>query len=234
MSEQTVDAAEPTAERSGATRPKYVLAVLLIVGGLLGLLAALNLTLDDIKLLKDPNAALSCSINTYLQCGKNIQSWQGSVFGFPNPLLGLMMFPAPVFVGVSLLAGARFPAWFRWTFNAGLTFGIGFVFWLAFQSIFDIHTLCPWCALVYVAVIPMWVAVTVDNLRDGLAGRALQRVGRALERPHDVFGRERRAVVPDDAFSNVHPDLGLVVVPAPSGKQARRERKIGVLADRLI
>lgn len=180
VSEQTVDAAEPTAERSGATRPKYVLAVLLIVGGLLGLLAALNLTLDDIKLLKDPNAALSCSINTYLQCGKNIQSWQGSVFGFPNPLLGLMMFPAPVFVGVSLLAGARFPAWFRWTFNAGLTFGIGFVFWLAFQSIFDIHTLCPWCALVYVAVIPMWVAVTVDNLRDGLAGRALQRVGRAL------------------------------------------------------
>lgn len=180
MTEQTVVADQPVPDHREGTRVRYGLAILLIVGGVLGLLAAFNLTLDDIALLKDPNAALSCSINTYLQCGKNIQSWQGSVFGFPNPLLGLMMFPAPVFVGVSLLAGVRFPAWFRWTFTAGLTFGIGFVFWLAFQSIFDIHTLCPWCALVYVVVIPMWVAVTVDNLRDGLAGRALRRVGQAL------------------------------------------------------
>jgi uncharacterized membrane protein len=171
---------DPTDAAPAPARIRVALAILLIVGGFAGLLASFNLTLDDIALLKDPNAALSCSINTTVQCGKNIGSWQGSVFGFPNPLLGLMTFPAPIAVGTAMLARARFASWFRWTFNAGLTFAIGFVFWLAFQSIFDIRTLCPWCALVYVAVIPMWVAVTVDNLRDGLAGRSLQRVGRAL------------------------------------------------------
>ncbi|MDQ1128689.1 vitamin K epoxide reductase family protein [Microbacterium sp. SORGH_AS_0888] len=156
------------------------LAILLIVGGLLGLLASFSLTMDDIALLQDPNAGLSCNVNAYLQCGKNIGSWQGSVFGFPNPILGLMTFPAPVAVGVALLARARFSAWFWWLFNAGLTFAICFVFWLAFESIFDIRTLCPWCALVYLVVIPMWTGTTVRNLAAGLAGPALARVGRAL------------------------------------------------------
>ena len=49
----------------------------------------------------------------------------------------------------------------------------------------------------------------------------------ALERPDDVLGRERRAVVPDDALAHVHPDLGLVVVPAPVGQQAGLEREVG-------
>ena len=47
-------------------------------------------------------------------------------------------------------------------------------------------------------------------------------------------GVERRAVVPNDAFAHVHPGLGLVLVPAPLGQQAGREREIGVLADVLI
>ena len=181
MAEQTtVPTDQATPDAPGGRSVPYALPILLIVGGLFGLLASFNLTLDDIALLKNPNAALSCSVNSIVQCGKNIDSWQGSVFGFPNPLLGLMMFPAPVAVGVAMLARARFAAWFRWAFLAGLTFAIGFVFWLAFQSIFDIGTLCPWCSLVYVAVIPMWVYTTLDTFRDGLAGRALQRVGAAL------------------------------------------------------
>ncbi|MFT4212768.1 MAG: vitamin K epoxide reductase family protein [Microbacterium sp.] len=162
------------------TRPPIALASLLVVGGLLGLLAAFSLTMDEILLLKDPDAGLTCNVNTYLQCGANIQSPQGSVFGFPNPLLGLMCFPAPVAVGVALLARARFSAWFWWLFDAGMTFAIVFVFWLAFQSIFVIGTLCPWCALVYLVVVPMWTAVTVRNLGAGLAGATLQRVGQAL------------------------------------------------------
>jgi uncharacterized membrane protein len=164
------------------TRPDWhpVLAVLLIVGGALGLLAAFNLTMDDINLLKHPDAALMCNVNQIVQCGKNIDSWQGSVFGFPNPILGLMTYPAPIVVGAALLARARFAAWFWWVFNAGLLFAIAFVYWLAFQSIFSIGTLCPWCSLVYVVTIPMFLYVTLRNLRAGLAGRAMKRVGDAI------------------------------------------------------
>jgi hypothetical protein len=91
-----------------------------------------------------------------------------------------MMFPAPVVVGFGLLARARFAGWFWWVFNAGLLFAIGFVFWLAFQSIYVIGTLCPWCSLVYLVTIPMFLGVTVRNLRAGLAGPALTRVGDAI------------------------------------------------------
>ncbi|MGN6220188.1 MAG: vitamin K epoxide reductase family protein [Microbacterium sp.] len=171
--------AETPVERPEARLP-YALAIALIVGGLLGLLASFALTMDDINLLKNPDAALTCNLNGVVNCGKNIESWQGSVFGFPNPVLGLMMFPAPVVVGFALLAGARFAAWFWWIFNAGLLFAISFVYWLAFQSIFDIGTLCPWCSLVYLVTIPMFLAVTVRNLRAGLAGGALQRFGDAI------------------------------------------------------
>lgn len=168
--------AETPVERPEARLP-YALAIVLIVGGLLGLLASFALTMDDINLLKNPDAALTCNLNGVVNCGKNIESWQGSVFGFPNPILGLMMFPAPVVVGFALLAGARFAAWFWWIFNAGLLFAISLVYWLAFQSIFDIGTLCPWCSLVYLVTIPMFLAVTVRNLRAGLAGDALKRFG---------------------------------------------------------
>ena len=174
-----VDRDEPQAAESRESR-HFPLAILLIVGGALGLLASFSLTLDDFTLLSHPSAQLGCSINTVVQCGKNIQSWQGRVFGFPNPLLGLMMFPAPVIVGVAMLGKVRFPHWFWAIFNLGMWFAIGFVGWLSSESIFVIGTLCPWCSLVYAVVIPMWLAVTLHNLSTGLAGRPLQRVGRAL------------------------------------------------------
>lgn len=150
-------------------------AVLLIVGGAAGLVASFSLTMDKLALAVDPNAALTCSVNDTVQCARNIVSWQGSVFGFPNPILGLMMFPAPVIVGATLLAGARLRAWYWWTFTAGMWFAAGFVYWLAFESIFSLHTLCPWCALVYLVTIPMWVSTTWALLRSGSAGAAAKR-----------------------------------------------------------
>ncbi|UJP10840.1 vitamin K epoxide reductase family protein [Microbacterium sp. KUDC0406] len=161
-------------------RTHLALALTLIIGGALGLLAAFSLEMDHILLLQKPDSALTCNINSILNCGKNIDSPQGSTFGFPNPILGLMMFPAPIVVGFALLAKARFSAWFWWIFNAGMLFAISFVYWLAFQSIFVIGTLCPWCALVYLVVIPMFLGTTVRNLRAGLAGKALQRFGDAI------------------------------------------------------
>ena len=63
---------------------------------------------------------------------------------------------------------------------------------------------------------------------------AAVRLAFALDRPNDVFRRERGAVVPDDVFPHVHPHLALVVVPAPGGEQAGLEGEIGLLADVLI
>lgn len=180
MADTKTESDSTPAAASAALKTHTTLAIVLIVGGALGLLASFNLTMDDINLLKNPADALACNVNSIVQCGKNINSWQGSIFGFPNPVLGLMTYPAPIVVGAALLARARFAAWFWWVFNAGLLFAIGFVFWLAFQSIFAIGTLCPWCSLVYFVTIPMFLAVTIRNMRAGIGGRALRRVGDAL------------------------------------------------------
>jgi uncharacterized membrane protein len=115
-----------------------------------------------------------------VQCGANLESWQGSVFGFPHPLLGVGGFVAPIAVGVALLAGARFARWFWVAFHVGLAGALAFVIWLISQSIFVIGTLCPWCMVVWSVTIPLFLAVTFRNLAEGVYGDGPRRAGRAL------------------------------------------------------
>jgi uncharacterized membrane protein len=149
-------------------RPSLPLSILLIVGGIVGLIAAFALTLDKFALLEDPDFIPNCNFSVLIGCSKNLNSPVGSAFGFPNPLLGLMMFPAPLIVGVASLAGVRFPRWFWATFNLGMAFAIGFVIYLISNSIFnfDLRVLCPWCMAVWSVVIPMSLATTLYNLRE--------------------------------------------------------------------
>jgi uncharacterized membrane protein len=149
------------------TRPT-ALAVWLIIAGLIGWWAAFSLTMERIHLLADPNAILGCNFSPLVQCGKNLTSWQGSLFGFPNPILGLTGWMAPIVVGFAILAGARFARWFWWLFELGLTFAFVFVIWLISQSIFVLGTLCPWCMVTWVVTIPTFYAVTLHVLRTGI------------------------------------------------------------------
>jgi uncharacterized membrane protein len=150
-----------------AKRP-VLLALALIVGGVIGWYAAFELTLAKFEVLVNPTVDLSCNFSLIVQCGTNLQSWQGSVFGFPNPLIGLGAFVAPIVVGVALLAGARFARWFWMLFGLGITAGITFVIWLVTQSIFVLGTLCPWCMVVWAVTIPLFWAVTLFCLSSGV------------------------------------------------------------------
>lgn len=149
------------------TRPT-ALAVWLIVAGVIGWWAAFSLTVEKFDLLMNPGSAASCDFSPLVQCSANLDSWQGSVFGFPNPILGLTGWMAPIVVGVAILAGARFAKWFWWLFELGLLFAFVFVIWLISQSIFVLGTLCPWCMVTWVVTIPTFYAVTLHILRSGL------------------------------------------------------------------
>ncbi len=165
---------------STETRRPWMLAVFLIVTGALGWWAAFSLTLDKFAILSDPDAVLDCNFSVLVQCGANLASWQGEVFGFPNPLIGLGGFVAPIAVGVGLLAGARFAKWFWIAFNVGLAGALAFVVWLITQSIYVLGTLCPWCMLVWLVTIPLFWVVTLRNAADGVFGSRLSGAGRAL------------------------------------------------------
>jgi uncharacterized membrane protein len=148
------------------THPKG-LAIWLIIAGVIGWWAAFQLTLEKLFLLQHEGAATSCDFSVLVQCGKNIESAQGNAFGFPNPLIGVTCWVAPIVVGFAVLAGARFAAWFWWLFWAGFVFAISFVGWLIGQSIFVLATLCPWCMVTWAVTIPSFFAVTVHLLRSG-------------------------------------------------------------------
>jgi uncharacterized membrane protein len=137
----------------------------LILAGAIGWWAAFSLTMERFHQLLNPGTAASCDFSVLVQCTANLQSWQGSVFGFPNPIIGLTGWVAPIVVGAAILAGARFAPWFWWTFWAGMLFAFGFVCWLIAQSSFVLGTLCPWCMVTWAVTIPTFYAVTLHLLR---------------------------------------------------------------------
>jgi len=150
------------------TRRPTALAVWLVIAGVIGWWAAFSLTMERIHLLMDPDAVASCDFSVLVQCTANLESWQGQVFGFPNPILGLAGWVAPIVVGMAILAGARFARWFWWLFEAGLTLAFVFVIWLIIQSIFVLGTLCPWCMVTWIVTIPTYYVVTLHVLRTGI------------------------------------------------------------------
>ncbi|GGO21717.1 vitamin K epoxide reductase family protein [Micromonospora parathelypteridis] len=135
------------------------------VGGALGLLAALILIVEKINLLADPDYVPSCSINPILSCGSVMVTPQAEAFGIPNPLIGVAGFTVVATIGVVLLAGARLPTWFWLGLQAGATFGVVFVHWLIYQSLYVIGALCPYCMLVWTVTIPIFLYVTLRTLR---------------------------------------------------------------------
>ena len=139
-----------------------------MIAGIVGWWAAYSLTMERLQLLADPGSTASCDFSVLIQCGKNLDSWQGSVFGFPNPILGLTGWMAPVVVGMALLAGARFARWFWWLFTLGTAGAFAFVVWLIAQSIFSLSTLCPWCMVTWAVTIPTFYAVLLHVLREGI------------------------------------------------------------------
>lgn len=133
----------------------------------MGLLAAFVLTLEKFALLADPAHQLSCSINPVLSCGSIILSDQASAFGFPNPLIGLMAFSSLITIGIAMLAGARFKRWFWLGLEFGTIFGIVFVHWLIWQSLYAIGALCLYCMVVWAITWPIFWYSTLYNLREG-------------------------------------------------------------------
>jgi len=173
MSAVTTDLSPDVSAPTATSRP---LALLLAVGGLIGLVASFVLTRDKLELLADPDFVPSCDFSTVLSCTNIMKTDQASAFGFPNPLIGLIVFPIVVTVGVLLLARVPLPEWVWAGLQIGVSLGIAFVLWLQFQSLYRIGSLCPWCMVVWAVVVPTFLYVTRRNLMTWLPGSPVSRV----------------------------------------------------------
>ncbi|MHA3022662.1 vitamin K epoxide reductase family protein [Mycobacterium sp. BMJ-28] len=148
----------------------------ILIAGIVGLAAALTLTIEKIEILINPAYVPSCSINPVLSCGSVMITPQASVFGFPNPLIGIAAFSVVVVTGVLAVAKVRLPRWYWVGLAIGTALGAVFIHWLIFQSLYRIGALCPYCMAVWAVTIPLFVVVASIALRGRSATSGAGRV----------------------------------------------------------
>lgn len=158
--------------------------------GLAALTAALTLSIDHVLQLKNAHAQLSCDFNLVFNCGHVMETWQASLFGFPNPFIGLIGFAVVVTVAMSGLAGVKFPRWYLITAQIFYGLGLIFAYWLFFQSVYAIQVLCPWCLVVTTSTTIIFETLLRYNLREntfGFSKGVFQKLQWFLERDYDKF-----------------------------------------------
>jgi uncharacterized membrane protein len=170
-------------EVTNQTRSYRQTAWILVVCGLIGLVAAIELIIQKISVLSDPDFVPNCDINPVLSCGSVINTEQASLFGFPNPVLGVIGFTVVIMFGALLFAGLELPRSMWLGLNIGALAGMAFVVWLVIQSLYVIGALCPWCMVVWAITIPIFWQVTTDNLASGRLslGKSLSEIIVALK-----------------------------------------------------
>jgi uncharacterized membrane protein len=161
-----VRASDDAPQIARADRP-MIFGGFLVLAGLAGLTAAYNLSVDKVTAILTPTTALNCDRSLLVQCSANLKSWQGSLFGFPNPLIGLGGFAVVLVVGVAVIAGVRYSRWWWVAFTIGVIGALLFISFLISQSVFVIATLCLWCALTWSVTIPLFWLVTFRSFKEG-------------------------------------------------------------------
>jgi uncharacterized membrane protein len=155
---------------SEETRTRTLTFGVMLAAGIAALAAAFVLTLEKFHLYENPDAVLSCSFNLVLNCGQVMETWQASVFGFPNMLIGLIAFSVVITMALAALAGVKFPRWWLIKANIGFLLGMVFAYWLFFSSVYVIQVLCPWCLIVTTATTLIFSSMLHYNLKENTFG----------------------------------------------------------------
>ena len=158
-----------TSERPAGVAVSRPAAVWILLAGVIGEVAAFVLAVEKIRQLQNPSYVPSCSINPVLSCGSVMLTKQASLFGFPNPLLGIAAFSVVIVTGVLAVAGVRLPRWYWAGLAGGTLLGAVFVHWLIYESLYEIGALCPYCMVVWVITMALLIVVSSIALRP-LAG----------------------------------------------------------------
>lgn len=158
--------------------------------GIVGLIASFVLIVEEFNLLKDPNASLSCSFNLVLNCGVVMKTWQASVFGFPNMLMGLIGFPIIITMALLGLSNVKFPRWFLIGAQIGIVSAALFAYWLFFSSVYNIQVLCPWCLTVTFSMTMLLAVITRHNIMSDtfkFSKKVNKKVRRFFEKEYDIL-----------------------------------------------
>lgn len=125
-------------------------------GALIGLVASFWQVVERIHMLKDPGVALSCNLNPVIDCGSVLGNRWAALFGFPNALLGIVMFTVLLTVGLMLMSGMELKKWF-WKVLAVVTcMLILFSVWFFGMSLYVIGKVCIFCLFIWAVSLPIF------------------------------------------------------------------------------
>lgn len=155
------------AHHKSATRPEVRLGQWMAVLGVIGISAAMILSIEKIEILSEPSHVASCSLSPIVACSPVIASPQASAFGFPNSFIGIFGFAAILTAAMTILAGATKlnKVWWR-TLLGGIALGAIFCVWLFYQGVFDIGKLCLYCMLVWLVTFALLWLVTAHAITE--------------------------------------------------------------------
>lgn len=134
-------------------------AWLVLIGGTVGLIASIALTVEKIRVLADPAYVPSCNLNPILSCGSVMITVQASVGGIPHSLFGVVAFTVMVVSGLLAVTKVPLPRWYWMGLTIGTLLGAGLAHWLIFVSLHRVGALCPYCMAVWTVTIPLLVVV---------------------------------------------------------------------------
>lgn len=161
--------------------PGRGLAVFWIVAGVLGWVVSFLLYHEYIGQLTGGDALITCDISPIVTCGPNLLSPGGNLLGFSNSIIGIVLFVGPVYAGVSALASRRgMRDWYWRVYSVFVAAAFVFVHVLAYRSVFEYGSLCPWCMVIWLVTIPLFWSVAGWSLRAGVWGRGAERTGSVI------------------------------------------------------
>lgn len=163
-----------------AFRPSRAMSIWWIVAGLAGWTVSFLLYHEYIGQLTGGDALITCNVSPVVTCGPNLLSPGGNLLGFSNSIIGIVLFLGPVFAGAAALAApSGLRAWFWRTFTVFVLGAFVLIHFFAYRSIFEYSTLCPWCMVIWLVTIPLFVTVLGWSLRSGVwgTGSTWRRIG---------------------------------------------------------
>ncbi len=140
---------------------------IMVAGAGVGMAAAFVQTLEKLELIKNKDAILPCNFNSVFSCSTVLNSWQSSVFGFPNSIMCTMLFTIFFAIGLAGLLGSKLSRGIRLTIQALSLFTLGFALWFLWQSTYAIGALCIFCIFCFaglLAVNAMWLRINAADL----------------------------------------------------------------------
>ena len=148
-----------------------VLWWIVLLAGLGGTALTTVQIMEKVAILKDPATHLACDVNSVLSCSNVLLSWQASVLGPPNALIGAIMFTLLWSAALGRLLGSTLG-----TRHLALLWGLAVFFlcfatWFMEQTAFSIGALCLWCIGITTMVVVICACLTRLGVREGAFGR---------------------------------------------------------------